>query len=156
MQALTALLAALTVAALVPSPTHALHRLDTATAKPRGATGAGAGAFARSAGRRLGVIAAVVALGILISASIDPSVVVVIVTLGVITTVIVKQRARSVQRRAAATKRAAVIEACEVLAAEPQRRTPTSRRTGRRRHRLPGPRGRLRSSQTGRRRTRPP
>jgi tight adherence protein B len=141
MQALTALLAAIAVVALVPSPNRALHRLDTATAGPRGRAqpsryqqpgnsprfnraprrrlgSAGAGAFARSTARRLGLIAAVVAVGILISASIGPSVLVVAVTVGVIATVIVKQRARSVQRRAAAAKRATVIEACEVLAAE--------------------------------------
>ncbi|WP_433014370.1 type II secretion system F family protein [Kribbella sp. CA-294648] len=149
MQALTALLAAIAVVTLVPSPNRALHRLDTPTPRPRGraqpsryeqpgasgrpgnpqrfsraprrrlgSAGAGAGAFARSTARRLGLIAAVVAIGILLAASTDPSVVVVAVTVGVIATVVVKQRARSVQRRAAAAKRATVIEACEVLAAE--------------------------------------
>lgn len=146
MQALTALLAAIAVVTLVPSPNRALHRLDTPTPRPRGRAqpsryeqpgasrrrgnpprfnraprrlgSAGTGAFASSTARRLGLIAAVVAVGILLSAAIDPSVVVIAVTIGVVATVIVKQRARSVRLRAAATKRATVIEACEVLAAE--------------------------------------
>ncbi|MEU4390427.1 type II secretion system F family protein [Kribbella sp. NPDC023855] len=141
MHALTALLAAIAVFSLVPSPTRALHRLDASTPRLRSRAqlsrsaqssgsprlnrtsrrrsgSVGAGAFARSAARRLGVIGAVVALGILVAASTDPSVVVVAATIGVIATVVIKQRARAVHRRAAAAKRATVIEACEVLAAE--------------------------------------
>jgi len=120
MQALTALLVLITVVALLPTPTRALHRLNSPTARPRGQSqlSTGGGEFARSAGRRLGILAAVVAIGILIAASAGPSVVVVALAVGVIAMVVISQRARSVRRRAATARRATVIEACDVLAAE--------------------------------------
>ncbi|MEV8376847.1 type II secretion system F family protein [Kribbella sp. NPDC056861] len=126
MPALTALLVLITVLALIPTPTRALHRLNSPTPQrrhqltlpTRGRPHLSANAFARSTRRRLTALAAVVALGILIAASTDPSVLVIALTLAVIATLITTQRARTTRARATARKRAAVIEACDVLAAE--------------------------------------
>lgn len=126
MQALTALLVLVTVMALLPTPSRALHRLNSPASRPRslaslpaaGRPSVGGGDLARSAGRRLGVIAVIVAVGILVSASTGPSVVVAALAVGVVAMVIIGQRSRASRRRAAAARRATVIEACDVLAAE--------------------------------------
>ncbi|NEA35618.1 type II secretion system F family protein [Streptomyces sp. SID13031] len=120
MRALTALLTLVTVLALLPTSTRALHRLNSPPPRPRGQSqlSAGGGEFARSTGRRLGVLAAVVAIGILIATATGPSVVVIALALGVIAMVAIGQWRRSVRQRTAAARRAAVIEACDVLAAE--------------------------------------
>lgn len=114
MQALTALLVLITVMALLPTPSRALHRLNSPASRPS----VGGGDLARSAGRRLGVVATIVALGILISASTSPSVLVTALVVGVVAMVVIGQRARALRRRVAAARRATVIEACDVLAAE--------------------------------------
>ncbi|WBQ04913.1 type II secretion system F family protein [Kribbella sp. CA-293567] len=54
----------------------------------------------------------------MITASADPSVIVIALTAGAIAAVVISQRARTLQARAATAKRSAVIEACDVLAAE--------------------------------------
>jgi tight adherence protein B len=120
MRALTALLALATVLALLPTPSRALHRLNSPAPRPRGQSqlAGGGGAFARSTRRRLGVLAAIVALSILIAVSTDPSVMVIALVVGVVAMVIIGQRARTARGRVAAARRAAVIEACDVLAAE--------------------------------------
>ncbi len=116
MQALTALLVLITVLALLPTPTRALHRLNAPASRPRPSIGGGH--LARSASRRLGIIGGIVAIGILVSASTGPSVVVTALAVGFVAMVVLGQRARASRRRAAAARRATVIEACDVLAAE--------------------------------------
>jgi tight adherence protein B len=120
MRALASLLAMVTVVALLPTSTRALHRLNRPSRRPRRVLQlpGGADAFARSASRRLAVLAAVVALGILLAISTDPSVVVIAVTAGVVALVVISQRARATKGRIANARQATVIEACDVLAAE--------------------------------------
>lgn len=120
MQALTALLALLAVLAFWPAPSRALHRLNSPTPPPRGQAhlSSGGSAFARSTGKRLSVLASVVAIGILTSMAAGPSVVVITLALGVVVVVVINQRKRSFHQRTAAARRAAVIEACDVLSAE--------------------------------------
>jgi len=117
MQGLTALLVLVTVLVLLPAPTRALHRLNAPASRARRPSVGGIH-LARSAGRRLGIIGGVVAVGILVSTSTGPSVVVTALAVGFVAMVVVGQRARASKRRAAAARRATVIEACDVLAAE--------------------------------------
>lgn len=77
----------------------------------------GAADFAHSSLRRLSILTGIVALGILIAAA-DPSTLVLILTLASITAVIVHQRSTVRRTRSATTRRTAVIEACDILAAE--------------------------------------
>jgi tight adherence protein B len=120
MQSLTALLALVTVVMLLPSPSRALHRLSSPPPRPRSQSqlSGGGNAFARSTTRRLGVLAAIVALSILLAVSTDPSVVVIALTIGLIALVVINQRSRTAKARIATARRATVIEACDVLAAE--------------------------------------
>lgn len=118
MRALTALLAMTTILALLPTPTRALHRLNAPPPRGPSQLSSGGDAFARSSTRRLFALAAIVAIGILITLSTDPSVVVIALTVGVVALVVFKQRAHVARARVAAARRATVIEACDVLAAE--------------------------------------
>ncbi|GAA0935231.1 hypothetical protein GCM10009554_21920 [Kribbella koreensis] len=120
MRALTALLASVTVLTLLPTPSRALHRLSAPPPRPRSQSqlSGGGSAFARSSTRRLGALTAIVAIGIVIAISTDPSVVVIALTIGVVALVVISQRARTTKARIAAARRATVIEACDVLSAE--------------------------------------
>lgn len=110
----------------------------------------GAADFAHSSLRRLSILTGIVALGILIAAA-DPSTLVLILTLASITAVIVHQRSTVRRTRSATTRRTAVIEACDILAAELTMRQPTLRSLRSRSNNLPRPPDRLSRSQTRRR-----
>jgi tight adherence protein B len=66
----------------------------------------------------LGLIAGVIAVGISIAASLGPQVVVTSSAVAVTAAVVITQRARHRRDRAEATRRAQIIEACDVLAAD--------------------------------------
>jgi tight adherence protein B len=123
MAGLAGLLVLLAVVLVAPRRGRGIHRLQAASARPLGVVerrrllSIGGADLARSARRRLGILVVIVASGILI-ASIDPSAVVLTLAAGAIVALIASQRSLSRRHRVAATRRATVIEACDVLAAE--------------------------------------
>ena len=127
MPAMASLLAFLAAVATFSNPTRGIHRL-TATPKSntlgdgvierRKALSIGAPDLARTAGRRLTVIATLVAIGILLVASAGPSIVISTVSIAAVVALILAQRARQARQRAATSRRAAVIEACDILSAD--------------------------------------
>lgn len=122
MAALAAVLALVSVVLITRRSTRGIHRLRTAVdrshpSNQRRLLAIGAADFARSSRRRLGLLSAVVALGIVLTIA-DPSTLVLILAITAVATVITRQLSTTRKARAATTRRTAIIEACDVLAAE--------------------------------------
>lgn len=122
MTALAGLLALIAVLLITPRSTRGIHRLKFASTPSssrepdRLRLSIGAVGLARSSRRRLVAITAA-AIGILI-ATVDPSTLVIALALASVTAVITTQRSTARRGRVATARRTAVIEACDVLAAE--------------------------------------
>jgi tight adherence protein B len=122
--ALAALTVLIALLVILPRRGRGIHRLATASHPPsvvverRRLLSVGSFDLARTAGRRLGLLALVVAIGISITASLGPQVLVSSIASGVIAALVLTQRARHGRDRAEASRRAQIIEACDVLAAD--------------------------------------
>lgn len=124
-------LALVALLTLLPPRGRGLHRLsaDRAALGPAAAPASdiagrrrllsvGGVDLARTARRRLGVLAAAIVGAAVLAGSLGVQLVVSVATLGVIATVIFWQRAKHRRRSAGAALRAQVIEACDVLSAD--------------------------------------
>ena len=129
MTAMASLLAFLAAVATFSNPTRGIHRLTAGIERTvnaagdrvverRSALSIGAPDLARTAGRRLILIATVVAIGIVLAAPAGPSIVIATAAITAVIAMVLTQRARQARQRAASTKRATVIEACDILAAD--------------------------------------
>jgi tight adherence protein B len=105
---------------ILPSRGRGVHRLAAASGlvERRRLLSVGGADLARTARRRLGVLAATVIVAVGLAGSLGVQVLVSIAALSVITTVVFWQRAKHRQRSAGAARRAQVIEACDVLSAD--------------------------------------
>lgn len=127
---LASLLVFTTTLALTRRRSHALHRLRTRPtggqerAHPPGVIerrrllSIGGTDLARTSGRRLAVLGALVALSIGIASSLGPSLLFSTATIAAISAIVRWQRNRQRRSRAEAARRAQIIEACDVLAAD--------------------------------------
>jgi tight adherence protein B len=110
--------------AILPRRGRGIHRLVSASQPPsavverRRLLSFGSSELARSAGRRLGLVAGVIAVSLCVAASLGPQVLVSLLAVAVIAAVVLAQRARHHRDRAEASRRAQIIEACDVLAAD--------------------------------------
>lgn len=127
MPAVASLLAFLAAMATFSNPTRGIHRLiatprrnalGDSVIERRKVLSIGAPDLARTAGRRLAVIAGLVAIGILVAATAGPSIIISAVAIAAVLALILTQRSRQAGQRAATSRRAAVIEACDILSAD--------------------------------------
>lgn len=110
---------------ILPSRGRGLHRLAAASnvaslsiSERRRLLSAGGTDLARTARRRLGIVAAAVVVAVILVGSLGMQVLVSVAALGVIATVVFWQRAKHRRRSSGAARRAQVIEACDVLSAD--------------------------------------
>jgi tight adherence protein B len=107
---------------ILPSRGRGVHRLAAASASSvverRRLLSVGGVDLARTARRRLGVLAATVFVAVALAGSLGVRALVSIAALGVISTVVSWQRAKHRRRSTGAARRAQVIEACDLLSAD--------------------------------------
>ena len=114
---LAALMILIAVLALIPPRGRGLHRLAAASTPTRRPSRGGA-AFARSAKRRLQIVAAAVIIALAVGLSLGLQLVVSALAVGAIVAVITTQRSASRHRALATQRRTQIIEACDVLSAD--------------------------------------
>ncbi|WP_112241405.1 type II secretion system F family protein [Kribbella monticola] len=106
---------------ILPTRGRGLHRLAATSpglVDRRRKLSVGGADLTRSAGRRLGSLTFAAAISVIFLGSLGLQVLVTVAAVGVIVTVVFRQRAKHRRRSAAAVRRAQVIEACDVLSAD--------------------------------------